>query len=171
MKLREQILAEHSKVNNTRIVKWVGNKQDRFDQLFDLFLNDERVVVQRASWTVSYCVIEHPSFIKKHFGKLLKNLSKPVLHEAVKRNSVRLMQDIEIPKRYEGAVMDLCFRYISTPGEAVAVKAFSLSVLANLSKRYPEIIPEIKLIIEENYDRETAAFRSRAREFLKKTTV
>jgi hypothetical protein len=168
MKLRDQILKEHSKVNNARMVRWVGNSQERFDELFNLFLNDEPVVVQRAAWTVSCCVIDHPSFIKKHFGKLLKNLSKPNLHDSVKRNSIRLMQDMEIPKRYEGAVMDLCFRYISKPGEAVAVKAFSLTVLSNLSKQYPEIIPEIKLLIEENYERETAAFKVRAKEFLKK---
>jgi hypothetical protein len=168
MKLRDQILKEHSKINNERIVKWVGSSQERFDELFNLFLHDGPVVVQRAAWTVSCCAMDHPSLIKKHFGKLLKNLAKPNLHGSVKRNSIRLMQDIQIPKRHEGAVMDLCFRYISTPGEEVAVKAFSLTVLSNLSKHYPDIIPEIKLLIEENYERETAAFKVRAKHFLKK---
>lgn len=167
MKLRDQILSEHSKSNTSRIVKWVGNNQQRFDELFNLFLNDEYRVVQRAAWPMSYCVIEHPSLIKKHFGKLLSNLSKPNLHDAVKRNTLRLLQDIEIPKRYHGKVMDRCFGYISTPGEPVAVKAFSLKVLSNLSQVYPDIIPEIKLMIEENYNRETAAFKSRAKQFLK----
>jgi len=64
--------------------------------------------------------------------------------------------------------MDTCFKYISIPGEAAAVKAFSLTVLEKLSKSYPAIIPEIKLLIEENYDRETAAFKSRAKKFLKR---
>ncbi len=40
MKLRETILKEHSKANCMRIVKWVGNDQKRFDELFNLFLND-----------------------------------------------------------------------------------------------------------------------------------
>ena len=167
MNLREQILKEHSKSNCDKIVRWVGKNQQRFDELFYLFLNDEYRVVQRAAWPLSYAVIAHPQLIQKHFGKLLKNLEKPGVHAAVKRNTVRLLQDTEIPKRFQGRVMDLCFKYISEPKEPVAIKAFSITVLDNLSVIYPEIIPEIKLLVEQRYPHETAAFKSRARKFLK----
>ena len=54
--------------------------------------------------------------------------------------------------------MDICFRYVASPKEAVAVKAFSLTVLGNLAKLYPEILPEIKLLIEAQLPNQTAAF-------------
>ena len=168
MTLREQILKEHSRSNCDKIVRWIGGNQQRFDELFQLFLNDEYRVVQRAAWPVSNAVSEHPALIQKHFGKLLKNLQKPGIHDAVKRNSVRLLQEVDIPKKYQGAVMDICFNYIASPTEAVAIKAFSLTVVQQLSAQYPEIIPEIKLLIEENYERETAAFKARAKMVLKK---
>lgn len=167
MKLRETILKEHSKANCSRIVKWIGNDQKRFDELFDLFLNDEYRVVQRAAWPVSYCVEDHPEFIKKHFAKLLKNLNKKGIHNAVKRNTIRLLQHVEIPEKFHGEVMDICFRYISSPTEAVAIKAFSITVLQNLARQYPEILNEIKLVIEERWDHETVAFKTRARKLLK----
>lgn len=166
--LREQILIEHSKAQCTAIVNWVGASQQRFDELFHLFLSDEYRVVQRAAWPVSYCVIAHPDFITPHWSKLIKNLQKPYLHNAVKRNSIRLLQDISIPKKYQGSVMDICIKYVESPTEAVAVKAFSLTVLTHLAKQYPEIIPEIKLIIEEQLPNQTAAFKVRAKGFLKK---
>jgi hypothetical protein len=165
--LKEQILKEHSKAQCTAIVQWVGASQQRFDELFHLFLNDEYRVVQRAAWPVSYCVMAHPDFIKKHWTTLIKNLQKSNLHNAVKRNSIRLLQDITIPKKYQGQIMDICFKYVESPTEAVAVKAFSLTVLSNLAKQYPEIIPEIKLLIEEQLPHQTAAFKSRAKVFLK----
>lgn len=168
MDLRAQLLKEHSRANCDTIVTWIGSKQQRFDELFSLFLSDEYRVVQHAAWPLSYSVIDHPDLIKKHFNRLIKNLAKPGIHDAVKRNTMRLLQDIDIPKKYHGVIMDTCFRYIGEPGEAVAVKAFSLTVLEKLSGIYPEIVPEIKLLIEENYERETAAFRSRAKKFLKK---
>lgn len=168
MKLREQLLKEHSKTNCTAIVNWIGDSQQRFDELFDLFLNDEYRVVQRAAWPLGYAVIAHPKLIAKHFSKLLKNLQKPGIHDAVKRNTIRLLQDITIPKKYHGQVMDICFNYIHSPAENVAVKAFALTVLDNLSKQYPEIKPELKTIIEDRWDYETAAFHSRARKILKK---
>ena len=168
--LREQILKEHSKAQCSKIVKWVGASQQRFDELFNLFLNDEYRVVQRAAWPVSYCVIAHPVLISKHWNKLIKNLQKANLHDAVKRNSIRLLQNIDIPKKYQGQLMDICFNYLASPTEAIAVKAFSLSVLSNLSKQYPEIIPEIKLLIEEQLPRQTPALASRAKKFLQKTS-
>ncbi len=168
MKLREQILKEHTKANCDTIVKWVGDSQQRFDELFDLFLNDEYRVVQRAGWPLSNAVMAHPEFIQKHFSKLLKNLQKPNLHNSVKRNTIRLLQDISIPQRFQGQVMDICFDYISSLDEAVAVKAFALTVLDNLSKQYPEIKSELKTIIEDRWDYETAAFRSRAKKILKR---
>ena len=167
--LREEILIEHSKAQCTKIVNWVGASQQRFDELFHLFLNDDYRVVQRSAWSVSYCVIAHPGFITKHWNSLIKNLQKPNLHNAVKRNTIRLLQDINIPKKYQGQIMDICFKYVESPTEAVAVKAFSLTVLGNLAKQYPEILPELKLLIEDQLPHQTAAFRSRAKLFFKKT--
>jgi len=168
MKLRDQVLKVHSKANSEAIVKWIGDSQQRFDQLFDLFLHDEYRVVQRSAWSLSCAVIANPKFIQKHFFKLLKNLEKPGIHDSVKRNTIRLLEHISIPERFHGRVMNICFNYISSPGEAVAIKAFSLTVLEQLSKQYPEIRSELKTIIEDRWDCESAAFRSRAKKILNK---
>ena len=168
MNLREAILAEHSKAQTNKIINWVGDSQKRFDELFSLFLNDEYRVVQRAGWPLSYIAIAYPKLIVKHFSELLKNLHKSRLHSAVKRNTVRMLQEITIPQRFHGDVMNLCFDYISSPDEAVAVKAFSLTILQNLSKQYFDIKQELKTIIENRWDFETAAFHSRVRKILKK---
>jgi hypothetical protein len=167
MTLRDQLLKEHSKANCNTIVQWIGDSQQRFDELFALFLNDEYRVVQRASWPLSYAVIAHPKFIQKHFTKLLKNLQKPEVHVSVKRNTIRLLQYIQVPQRFQGRVMNICFEFISSPDEAVAVKAFALTVLENLSKQYPEIKSELKTIIEDRWDYESAAFKSKAKKILK----
>jgi hypothetical protein len=167
MDLRKAILAEHSKAQTNKILKWVGSNQKRFDELFHLFLNDEYRVAQRAAWPLSYCVISHPQLVKKHFARLVKNMKKHGLGDSVKRNTVRLLQHIEIPVKFHGDIMSSCFDYIIDPKEKVAVKAFSLSILDNLSKQYPEIRQELKTIIEDRWDSETAAFRSRAKKILK----
>jgi hypothetical protein len=167
MNLKETILKEHSKAQCTKIVNWVGNNQQRFDELFQLFIHDEYRVVQRAGWPLSYCVIAHQHLISKHWKALLGNLEKPGLHNAVKRNSVRLMEDIDIPVRYHGPVMDLCFKFLESPTEALAVKVFSMSVLGKLAKQYPEIGKELKLIIEDQLPHQSAGFKSRAKKVLK----
>lgn len=168
MDLRATILKEHSKANCNKIVRWIGKDPARFDELFNLFLHDEYRVVQRAAWPISYLVIDHPALIRKHFKALLKKMKEPGVHDAVKRNALRLLQEIDIPVKYQGEIMNACFDYISSPTEKAAIKAFSLTVLENLSVQYPEIRPELKTIIEERWEYESAAFKSRARKILKK---
>ncbi len=168
MSLRDTILKEHSKANCLKIVGWVGSDQKKFDELFRLFLADkDDCVSQRAAWPLSYAVEAHPSFIRPHFSKLLKNLKKPGLHNAVKRNTVRMLQDLDIPERFRGDLMNTCFEYIESVSEKPAIKAFSLTILYNLTKQYPEIRTELKTIIEDRWEYESAAFRSRARKILK----
>ena len=49
MNLLEEILKKHSKEQCQKIVLWVGPSQERFDELFYLFLNGEYRVTQRAA--------------------------------------------------------------------------------------------------------------------------
>jgi hypothetical protein len=167
MNLREAVLKEHSRRQTDKIIKYVGSDQKKFDELVNLFLHDEYRVVQRAGWSLAYIAIEHPQLITKHLKKIVTYVKKPGLHDAVKRNVVRLLQFITIPKNLQGEVMNLCFRYVESIDEPVAIKVFSLSVLANLAKLYPEIGPEIKLIIEDQLPHQSAAFKSRANKVLK----
>lgn len=109
----------------------------------------------------------HPEFIKNNFKKLINNLQKPGIHDAIKRNTLRLLPVVPIPEKYEGIVMDICFKYVETLHEAVAIKSFAITILGKFAKKYPEIIPELKYLIEDHVPHQTAAFKSRANKILK----
>ncbi|HMH34312.1 MAG TPA: hypothetical protein VK543_14840 [Puia sp.] len=170
MDLKKTILAEHSKAQTEKIVRYVGNDPKRFAELIKLFFEGEYRITQRAAWPMSYCVRAHPALIKPYFKPLVKNLEKKNLHDAVIRNSLRLLQDIAIPKVYHGRLMTICFDYIQSNEMPQAIKAFSLSILHNFSKQYPEILPELKLIVQERWPHEKAAFRSRGKRILDYTS-
>ncbi len=163
MHLRDQLLLEHSKANCQLIVQWVGRSPERFEALLELFFTDEHRVVQRAAWPLSYIAAANPELVKKHTGRFLRYLQQPGVHDAVKRNTLRFLQTMDIPARYHGKLMDICFRYINGPTEKAAIKAFSLTILDRLSVQYPDIRPELLTIIEDRWPYEMAAFHSRAR--------
>lgn len=167
MQLEQALLKEHSRAQTMRMVNWIGNVQSRFDELVHLFLHSEYRTVQRAAWPLSYCVERYPVLVKKHLRKIIRHLNKPGVHDAVKRNTLRFLQHINIPVSLEGEVMDNCFRFIASPAEPAAVKAFSITVLENLARKYPDIIPEFKLVLEEQMPHATPAFRVRAKAALK----
>ena len=167
MDIQATLLKEHSKLQCNKIVKYIGNDKKRFAELMKLFFEGEYRTTQRAAWPMSNCVRAHPELINPYFKKLLDKLANPKEGDSVLRNTVRLLQDVDIPEKFHGKLMTLCFDFIQSNDTAVAIKAFSLTILKNLSKKYPEIIPEVKSIIEERWDHETAAFRTRAKSFLK----
>ncbi|HWK02459.1 MAG TPA: hypothetical protein VNS58_02435 [Puia sp.] len=166
-RLHQLLATEHSKQQCDRIVNYIGKDKERFAALMTLFLKGEYRITQRAAWPLSYCVRQYPELIGPYLKPLLDNLSKAGIHVAVIRNTMRLLQDITIPKKYQGRVMSLCFDFIQSPETPIAVAAFSLTVLQHLAKDYPEILPELRLIIEEQWEQAPPAFRARAKRVLK----
>ncbi|HLI92499.1 MAG TPA: hypothetical protein VKU83_02770 [Puia sp.] len=167
MDLLKLLRHEHSKRQTDMIVEWVGADKERFGRLIELFFSGEYRITQRAAWPLSYCVQRYPSLIVPYYKRLLDNLARTDIHVAVIRNTVRLLQHVSIPKRFHGRVMNTCFDLIQKPETPIAVKAFSLTILSNLAADYPEIRGELRLIIEEQWEQATPAFRSRARKILK----
>ena len=167
MNLREAILKEHSKKQTTKIVRWIGSNQKKFDQLVELFLKGKYRVTQRAAWSLSDCVINHPELVKKHLKKLITNLNRTDVHDAVIRNTLRLMQFVVIPRPLRGMSADRCFAILNNKSHPVAFHVFSMTVLANLCKEHPEFIRELKHSIQLLKPDATAGYLSRSKKVLK----
>ena len=65
-------------------------------------------------------------------------------------------------------VADLCFEYLQNPKIAVAIRVFSMTVLANVIEDQPDMKKELKLILEDQLPYGTAAFKNRGIKVLKK---
>jgi hypothetical protein len=163
MNLREEILSEHSKNQTAKIVEWVGGDERRFAVLMHLFLTDVYRVTQRAGWPLSNCIELHPQLVRPYFGKLLAQLERDDVHIAVKRNVVRLLQFVEIPKRFDGRIFDVCYRLLDDPNEPVAVRVFSMTVAAKIAEDSPELLSELRLVATKYPDSMTPGFRARLR--------
>lgn len=161
------LLKKHSKAQKNTIVKYIGNNPKRFAGLVDVFLKGPYRITQWASWPLSSCVELHPNLIKPHLKKILTNVMKPGQHDAVKRNTIRLLQYIDIPKSLQGLAADVCFQLLSDIKEPVAIRAFSITVLSKLALEQPDLKNELIPIIEQQLPYSSAAFVSRARKALK----
>src|SRR6188472_2784723 len=113
MDLLKEILKEHSKRQTSKIEKWINGDQKKFDALVKLFLEGEYRVTQRAGWPMSDIVQSHPLLVRKHLRKMLSNLETPGLHNAVIRNTFRLLQFIDIPESIHGLAADVAFRFFN----------------------------------------------------------
>ena len=167
MDFRDSLQKEHSKAQTIKIADYVGFNRARFKKLIDIYLAGPYRITQRAAWPLSLCMERHPSLILPHLTQILMHVSKPGVHDAVKRNTVRLLQFIDIPPRFRGKVADLCFGYLQNRKEAIAIRVFSMTVLTKLSRKEPDLRRELELLIEDELPYASPAFRARARASLK----
>jgi hypothetical protein len=167
MNLVKALLKEHSKAQCNRIVKYIGTDKGRFSELVQVFTTRADRVSQRAAWPLSYCAELHPELLKPHLKNVIQNLNRPGLHDAVKRNTLRFLQFIPIPKSLQGTTTHICFDLLQNRKEAIAVRVFAMTVLANIAKSQPDLKSELKIIIEDNMPIGSAGFVSRGRKILK----
>ncbi len=167
MDIKEALLKEHTKDQCVVIVNHIGKNTDRFSQLVAVFLRGPYRLTQRAAWPLSVCCEKEPHLIRPHLNKILNKLGQADLQVAVKRNVVRLLQFIPIPKHLQGKTVDICFQFLQNNMEPIAVRVFAMTVLANLAKALPELKNDLIPLVEDHLPYASTGFTSRGRKVLK----
>lgn len=165
MDIQKALLYQHSKLQTMRIVNYIGDDKSRLAELMACLFSDDVKISQRAAWCVSYIGIAFPQNIIPYLHKMIALLDKDV-HHAVKRNILRMLEFIDIPKKHNGKLINHCFDILIAKDEPVAVKVFSMSVLAKISKQVPEIKNELQLILIEQLPFSSSGFKARATKIL-----
>ena len=168
MDLETEIRREHSKYQCRRIARWVGSDKKRFKELMALFLRGEYRTTQRAAWIVMHCAESDKGLAPPYFNRMIDRMLQPGVHDAVKRNVLRILQDVEIPTRMAGKVATICFDLLGSVKEPIAVKVFAMTVLANIAQREPDLKREITILVEQQMPTGSAGFRSRGKKVLKR---
>jgi len=164
----QQLLAKkRSKATVHQITVFVGNDSNRFADLIEAMLQGSPRVAFTAAWSMSYCAEQFPELLTKHYSTLLATVSKKDSSETIKRNIIRAFQFAEIPKRYQGKVAACCFRFLEDKKEAIAVRVFSMTVLAHLAVQNPGLKEELILLIEDGLPYASPAYLSRSKKVLK----
>lgn len=169
MDLHSELIKSYSIYTNRRIFEWIKDDEDRIRLLVDLFLYGESRIAQRASWIVSGIAERNPQLIEPYLYLIIPRMTDETAHIAVRRNTVRLLQFVNLPEDLKGLILDTCFAFLEDSQNANTIQVFAMTVIANLTNEYPEIAQEFKLILEKNLEHGASpAFKSRANKVLKK---
>ena len=166
MDIREALTAGHSRQRTMAIVEFIGDDPKRFAELMKVFFEGEYRLTQRAAWPMNYCAERHSNLIQPYMPKLLDCLDREDMHDAIRRNIMRLLQYVEIPKRLSAKIYDQSVGLLDDPDQPIAVRVFAMSVAARIAKSEPDLMNELRLIIRKHLPHSTAAFRARAKQVL-----
>jgi hypothetical protein len=164
MDIKKELLGLTSRSQLSRLVQFIDQDPERFAAFLPYFLGPEYRLTQRVAAVLNACLNKHPFLLHPHLEAVIETLKGPV-PAPVKRNILRMLQHQPIPRDQQGFLAGTCFDYLAGP-EPPAIKAFALTVLANLARQEPDLNNELKLVIEDQWPYATPAFKSRASKIL-----
>jgi hypothetical protein len=134
-----------------------------------IFLEGNPREVQRVSNLIHQCILQFPELLSDYYTILLSLLQNPQTNDAHMRNIVRLLQFVTIPSDYEALALEACFSLLENPQKAIAIRVFSMTVIFNIARKYPEIRQELgTLLTFLLQEKQSAGFENRARKLLSK---
>jgi hypothetical protein len=167
MNLKTSLPERYSLKDFKEIIDWINGSHEHFAELMEIFFEHDSRKNQYAASVMIHCVDKWDYLLTPYLEKLILNLQNNNLKDATKRNTVRVLQDVKILENLHGVLANICFQYLQNPSEAIAIKVFSITIIYNLTKDYPELKEELKFILEEQMPFQSAGFRSRAGKILK----
>ena len=138
-----------SKTKKLRVIKYIGSDKKRFKKLVEVFLNGDARSSQCASWPMGDIGIVHPDLITPYFEKFIEKLNEDSQHPAIYRNLLRILMNMDIPKKHHGVLVDFSFKFITDLKYPHGIRSFAIRLAINICKKYPEIARELIMILDE----------------------
>src|SRR6056297_1823449 len=161
MNFRKQLLAEASRANIDFIVGNIDGKKEHFEKVFPFIYDSNGYIANRAGWVVEKCAAKYPYLVNPHINEIIDFLPQ-ISFGGLCRVMLKVLTLLPIPESRMGEIIDICLTWIESPKEKVAIKVYSMQILADYCKTEPGLIPELLSIIETHYERNSFAFQSRA---------
>lgn len=147
MTAKEHIINELQLFNIQYLTNVLVEKPEYNEVFWDLIFNGTGVIPWRSAYVIDKHSEKYPSSIQKYIPIMIEKL--PALKEdGLKRHFLRMLQRATLPEETLGLLIDVCFRWLSSPGEAIAVRVHAMQIIYDVSQDFPDLKPELVLTLE-----------------------
>jgi len=158
---------EMSRKNVDYIAHCIGDDAELFGELMDLVFDCKHPLPLMASWVVSAVTDKYPALLDPYIKKIVHHITK-FTHPGIRRNFLRCIANMKIPKSLEGKLYEDCYQWIISRLEPPANKVHCMQIMFNIAEKEPDLKNELRLVFEEMIHHESAAIKSRSRQLIKK---
>ena len=177
---KELSYVNHSRENRKRYALLVISNPDLIPKILDILFEVNDKISCRAAWLLEFVARENLDSILPYLDRFTKKMKTVHLDPAVRPIAKICEYLIQAyyhknnnhTKDYLNAlhkerIIEISFDYMITD-QKVAVKAYSMNSLYLLGKEYDWIHPELITILEKDFNSNSAAYKARARQLLRK---
>lgn len=164
--LEERINLRFTDRIGQEVKAFIANDSEKLDLLMEYYFHEYWLVNQRTSWFLYMLLKEDNTLIYPYLPKIIKGLKDPP-HVSYTRSAMRIFQNIDIPEEHQGTLYDFGSSLIQDIKEPVANKVFAMTMMYHIAIPFPELMQELKMILETQYPYEMPGFKSRTRKIIK----
>ncbi len=165
----------HSREKRKEMATLVLNNQDLVKPLLEIAFEQNNHISSKSCWVLEFTAKEKLAFIFPHLSVFAAGLNTLHLHPSV-RPMAKICEylilgyfkkkDSSVQKALNNNHLEritaACFDWI-LGDHKVAAQAYSMTCLLLLGQKFDWVHPELKMILEQNYARGSAAYKARAR--------
>lgn len=168
MNIEQQLMAELSRRNTDRIAAEIGDDAEKFEELMRFVFSRSAKLSMRAAWVMSSITDRHPAMLAPYLTELVDRMDE-FEHPGTRRNIMRYFSEQkEIPEALQGTLYDMCWKWMISVQTPIAIRAYSMRILYQISLAFPELQHELLLVLSELNEAEMPAIKSVARQIRKK---
>lgn len=181
----EQLYKELNYVNHSRekrlfYAKLMQDNPVLVPKLLEILFTVDDKISPRADWVFEFMCKHKIETVVPYLDIFTENMHKVHIDSAV-RPVAKICEFLAtayaskseskikhaLTETHKERIIENCFDYMINDVK-VAAKAYSMTTLFLLGKEYDWVHPELARILEEDFTKQSAAFKARARQILKK---
>lgn len=181
----EQLYKELNYVNHSRekrlfYAKLMQDNPVLVPKLLEILFTVDDKISPRAAWVFEFMCKHKIETVVPYLDIFTENMHKVHIDSAV-RPVAKICEFLAtayaskseskikhaLTETHKERIIENCFDYMINDVK-VAAKAYSMTTLFLLGKEYDWVHPELARILEEDFTKQSAAFKARARQILKK---
>ncbi|GAB5556301.1 MAG: hypothetical protein SchgKO_05140 [Schleiferiaceae bacterium] len=149
------------------MVHYVSENPEEIPHFIEALKTDDYTQNQQAGWVIGKLGELSPFELLPYIGDFIEILEMPRI-DGVHRNVWRGLQFVDIPEEFKGPMLEIGLQHFEDQQAKVAIRVFALKTITPLVEEHPELIDEIRAIVDYSWKNSTPGFKSITRNTLKK---
>lgn len=160
-------MAEHSKAQADFIADIIIKEPSLLLELIDIVFQNKEPLSRRASWPLRKISDRNVKIFEPYVSDIISGLRK-VESESIQRSLLALLINVKIPEEYHGEMLQYTSEILLNKGSSIAALIYSIDIFYKLSENEPDLLNELRIIMEELIPYGSAGVRSKCNKTIKK---
>ena len=145
--LEDLLLDEWSSGNFKLLAQEIHQTPNDIAILFKLNKHIKHRIAWRSAYLLDLVHDINPTILNDYLEQLI-DLTPRLTNMSIKRHYLRILSQHDLSELADGNLLDGCFEWLQVEETPIAVKAHCMQILYDLTKPYPELIPELQAVLE-----------------------